>query len=133
MIEIIDDYLNRFITLKARCFTQVPEHELVELEIRGLDYTIRKKLNIQYLRDMAILADRVRQVEWLKAKKARTSKFSKKKVPYVEVVNIGISPDSEYECVEENEVRVVEIKPRPPYTYKLLKPSNRKNPVEPKN
>ena len=27
--ESIDDYLNRFCSLKARCFTQVPEHELV--------------------------------------------------------------------------------------------------------
>jgi len=29
--ESIDDYLNRFRLLKARCFTQVPEHELVEI------------------------------------------------------------------------------------------------------
>ena len=29
--EPIDDYLNRFRLLKARCFTQVPEHELVEM------------------------------------------------------------------------------------------------------
>ena len=51
--EPIDDYLNRFHLLKARCFTQVPEHELVEMEARGLDFSIRKKLDPQYLRDMA--------------------------------------------------------------------------------
>lgn len=43
--ESIDQYLNRFRLLKARCFTQVPEHELVEMAIMGLDYSIRKKLD----------------------------------------------------------------------------------------
>ncbi|PNX56297.1 hypothetical protein L195_g049808 [Trifolium pratense] len=76
--ESIDDYLHRFRLLKARCFTQVPEHELVEMAVGGLDYSIRKKLDTQYLRDMAQLADRIRQVERLKVEKARTSKFQKK-------------------------------------------------------
>jgi len=48
-LESIDDYLNRFRFLKARCFTQVPEHELVEMAAGGLDYSIRKKLNTQQL------------------------------------------------------------------------------------
>jgi len=60
--ESIDDYLNRFRLLKARCFTQVPKHELVEM-VSGLDYSIRKKLDTQHLRYMAQLADRVRHVE----------------------------------------------------------------------
>ncbi|PNY06107.1 hypothetical protein L195_g002569 [Trifolium pratense] len=77
--ESIDDYLNRFRLLKARCFTQVPEHELVEIAAGGLDYSIRKKLDTQYLRDMSQLADRVRQLEKLKAEKFRNSKFQKKK------------------------------------------------------
>ncbi|XP_050890060.1 uncharacterized protein LOC127095405 [Lathyrus oleraceus] len=41
----IDDYLNRFRLLKARCFTRVPENELVEMAVGGLDYSIRKKLD----------------------------------------------------------------------------------------
>jgi len=57
--EPINDYLNRFRLLKARCFTQVPEHELVEMAAGGLDYSIRKKLDTQHLRHMAQLADRV--------------------------------------------------------------------------
>jgi len=65
--ESIDDYLNRFRLLKAKCFTSMPEHELVEMAAGDLDYSIRKKLDTQYLRDMAQLADRVRQVERLKA------------------------------------------------------------------
>ena len=51
--EPIDEYLNRFCLLKSRCFTVVPEHELVEMAAGGLDYSIRKKLDTQYLRDMA--------------------------------------------------------------------------------
>jgi len=35
----------RFRLLKARCFTQVPEHELVEMASGSLDYSIRKKLD----------------------------------------------------------------------------------------
>ncbi|XP_050891299.1 uncharacterized protein LOC127096796 [Lathyrus oleraceus] len=43
--EPIDDYLNRFRLLKSRCFTVVPEHELVEMAAGGLEYSIRKKLD----------------------------------------------------------------------------------------
>jgi len=57
--ESIDDYLNKLWLLKARCFTIVPEHELVEMAAGGLENSIRKKLDTQYLRDMAQLADRV--------------------------------------------------------------------------
>ncbi|XP_050909448.1 uncharacterized protein LOC127123255 [Lathyrus oleraceus] len=76
--EPIDDYLNRFRLLKSRCFTIVPEHELVEMAAGGLNYSIRKKLDTQYLRDMAQLADRIRQVERLKVEKARANKNYKK-------------------------------------------------------
>jgi len=41
--ESIDDYLNRFRLLKVICFTQVPEHELVEMAAGGLNYSIRRK------------------------------------------------------------------------------------------
>ncbi|XP_050890799.1 uncharacterized protein LOC127096248 [Lathyrus oleraceus] len=82
---------------------------------------------------MAQFANRVRQVERLKAEKVRTTKFSKKKTSYVKVNNIGNSSDSEYECVEENEVNVAELKSGRLYTCKLLQPSNGKNPIEPKN
>lgn len=43
--ESVDQYLNRFRLLKARCFTQVPERELVEIAAGGLDYSIKKKLD----------------------------------------------------------------------------------------
>ncbi|XP_050916601.1 uncharacterized protein LOC127131723 [Lathyrus oleraceus] len=72
--EPIDDYLNRFCLLKAICFTQVSEHELVEMAVGCLDYSIMKKLDTQYLRDMAQLADRVRQGERLKAEKDMANK-----------------------------------------------------------
>jgi hypothetical protein len=38
--ESIDDYLNRSRLLKARCFTSMPEHELVEMATGGLDYSV---------------------------------------------------------------------------------------------
>jgi len=70
--ESIDDYLNRFKLLRIICFTQVPEHELVEMAAGVLDYSVRKKLDTQRLRDVIQLADRVRHVERLKAENART-------------------------------------------------------------
>ncbi|WJX26814.1 hypothetical protein P8452_15690 [Trifolium repens] len=114
--ESVEDYLNRFRLLKAGCFTSVPEHELVEMAAGGLDYSIRKKLDTQYLRDMSQLADRVRQIERLKAEKARNSRFQKNKE-----VNLVESFDDDYEdsdeCLEydESEVNVAELKPGPPY------------------
>lgn len=132
--ESIDDYLNRFRLLKARCFTSVPEHKLVEIAAGGLDYFVRKKLDTQYLRDMAQLADRVRQVEMLKAEKARKNRFPKReKVAYVDT---GDSDPKFYwgsDTVEDNEINLAELKDGPPYACKLLRPSNGKNPEEPKN
>lgn len=82
----VDQYLNKFRLLKARCFTQVPEYELVEIAARDLDYSIRKKLDTQYLRDMTQLADRVRRIECLKAEKTKTGRYHKKeKVSYIAV------------------------------------------------
>jgi hypothetical protein len=52
-IESIDDYLNMFKLLKVRYFTEVHEHELVEMAAGGIDYSIMKKLDTQHLRDMA--------------------------------------------------------------------------------
>jgi hypothetical protein len=73
--ESVEEYLNRFRLLKAKCFTQVPEHELVEMAGGGFEYAIRKKLDTQHLRDMSQLADKVRQIEKLKAEKAKNSKY----------------------------------------------------------
>jgi len=58
----VKELMNRFRLLKARCFTVEPEHELVEMAAGGLDYSVRKKLDTQYLRDMAQLANTVYQV-----------------------------------------------------------------------
>jgi len=127
--ESIDDYLNRFRLLKARCFTKVPEHELVEMAAGGLDYSVQKKLDTQYLRDMAQLVDRVRQVERLKAEKARTSRFPKKeKIAYIDTGDSDPNFDWGSDTVEDNEINLAELKDGPPYACKLLRPSNGKNP-----
>jgi len=100
----------------------------------GLDYSIRKKLDTQHLRDMTRLADRVRHVERLKAKKARNHKYpNKEKVSYVETNDSDQEFHIAFEDVEDCEVNVAELKPGPPYTCKLLRPSDGKNPVETKN
>ncbi|XP_050889464.1 uncharacterized protein LOC127094713 [Lathyrus oleraceus] len=129
--EPIDDYLNRFCLLKARCFAQVPEHELVEKAVSGLDYSIRKKLDTQYLRDMARLADRVRQVERLKAEKARANKNNRReRVTYVEMDEDNPETYSGLLDFDESKVGLAELKQGPPYSCKVLAPSNGKNTVE---
>ena len=100
----------------------------------GLDYSVRKKLHTQYLRDMAQLADRVRQVERLKAEKARTNRFPKnEKIAYVD----GGDSDSEFnwgsDIIEDNEINLAELNDGLHYACKSLRLSNGKNPEEPKN
>lgn len=66
----------------------------------------------------------------MKAEKARTNKYHKKeKVAYVKTYEYLSDLGNEY--VEASEVNVEELKPRPPYVCKLMKPLNGKNPVEP--
>lgn len=130
LAESIDDYLNRFQLLKIRCFTQVPEHEIVKMIIGGLDYSIRKILDMQYLRDMAQLDDRVRQVKRLKAEKARVSKGKKERVDYVDMEDQDLISEVEVGHNEESEVDVAELKPGPPYVCKLLTLASGKNPSE---
>jgi len=113
--ESIDDCLNRFKLLKARCFTQVPGHELVEMTAGGLDYSMRKKLDTQHLRDMSQLADRVRHVESPTAEKARTHKYNKREnVAYVETNDSDQEFDIAFGDVEDCEVNDAELKPGPP-------------------
>lgn len=127
-VESVDQYLNRFILLTVRGFTQAPEHELVEIVAGGLDYCIRKKLDTQYLRDMAQLDDIVQHIKLLKAEKTKTGWYQKKeKVSYIAVE--GCSSDDE-ELIDESEVNMAELKPGPPYACKVLKPSNGRNPTE---
>lgn len=105
---------------------------MVEMAARGLDYSIKKKLNTQYLKDMVQLADIVRQVERLKARKARVSKGKKEWIAYVDMEDQDIVYEVEYIHVEESEVDMAELKSSPPYICKLFTPANGKNPTEPK-
>ncbi|MCH81201.1 hypothetical protein A2U01_0001985 [Trifolium medium] len=83
---------------------------------------------------MSQLADRVRQLERLRAEKVRNTNFKKKKeVNFIEPYDSDFDNESEYSDYDESEINVAELKPGPPYTCKLLRPSNGKNPVEPKN
>ena len=40
--ESIDDYLARFRVMKNKCFTPIPEVEMVKIVINGLDYSMQK-------------------------------------------------------------------------------------------
>lgn len=64
--------------MKSRCCTRVHELEFVKMIAGGLDYSIRKKLDTQYLRYMTQLAHMVRQVEHLKVEKARLNRHPRK-------------------------------------------------------
>ncbi|XP_050914597.1 uncharacterized protein LOC127129458 [Lathyrus oleraceus] len=125
--ESVDQYLNKFRLLKARCFTQVPEHKLVEIAAGGLDYSISKKLDTQYLRDMAQLADRVRRIERMKAEKSKTGGYHKKEKVFYIAVEWGSSNDED--IIDRSEVNMAELKPGPPYACKVLKSSNGKKHV----
>ena len=99
--ESIEEYFNRFRLMKSRCLTQVPESELVEMVAGGLEYSIRKKIDTQHLKDMAQLAGRVRQVERLKDEKFNFKKsFKKYKIAYVEADDYESDFDQESECVD---------------------------------
>jgi len=100
----------------------------------GLDYSVRKKLDTQYLREMAHIADRVRQVERQKVEKARTTRHIKKeKISYIDTYDSDPKFDWGSDIVEDNEINLAELKDGPPYVCKLLRLSNGKNPKEPKN
>lgn len=49
------------------------------------------------------------------------------KISYIAIK--GCSSDDE-DLIDISEVNVAELKPRPPYACKVLKPSNGKNPIE---
>ncbi|KAI5388209.1 hypothetical protein KIW84_074052 [Lathyrus oleraceus] len=99
------------------------------MAVGGLDYSIRKKLDTQYLRDMAQLADRVRQVERLKEEKARTNKG--KRVAYVDFKKDDEDSGHEVLDFDDTEIDLAELTQGPPYACKVLVYSNGKNPVEP--
>jgi hypothetical protein len=54
-------------------------------------------------------------------------------VAYIETYESENEFDDSQDYIESNEVNIAELKPGPPYTCKMLKPSNGNNPVEPKN
>jgi hypothetical protein len=128
--ESIDDYLNRFRSLKARCFTQVPEHELVQMAAGGLDYSIRKKIDPTFVKSMSQLADRVRHLERLRLEKVRHNKSKKEKVAFVEYDATDPIREADYALSTELEIDVAELKPGSAYECRSLLPAQGRNPVE---
>ncbi|XP_058745822.1 uncharacterized protein LOC131618664 [Vicia villosa] len=127
--ETIDDYLNRFRSLKVKCFTQVPEHELVQMGAGGLDYSIRKKIDPTFVKSLSQLAYRVRHLKRLRLEKVRhtKAKAKKEKVAYVDYEDTNLIYEADYISPIEAEIDLAEIKPGPTYECKLLFPSKGKN------
>jgi len=83
---------------------------------------------------MAQLADRVRHVERIKAKKARTQKhYKREKIASIISDEGNQEFDIAFGDVETKEVDIAQLKPGPPYTCKSLRPSDGNNPVKPSN
>jgi len=82
---------------------------------------------------MAQLTDRVRQVERLRDEKARTHKYKREKVAYIETNDTDQEFDIAFEDVKNCKVNVAKLKHGPPNTCKLLRPSDGKNPDKTKN
>ena len=45
--------------MKSRCFTPIPEAEVVKVAMNGLDYGIRNKLVKKHFLDLSQLAEKV--------------------------------------------------------------------------
>ncbi|XP_058732818.1 uncharacterized protein LOC131604393 [Vicia villosa] len=127
--ETIDDYLNRFRSLKAKCFTQVPGHELVQMAAGGLNHSIRKKIDPTFVKSLSQLADRVRHLELLRLEKVRhtKAKAKKEKVAYVDYDDTDPIYEADYISTTEAEIDLDEMKPGPTYECKSLFPSKGKN------
>jgi len=83
---------------------------------------------------MTHLADRVRYVERLKAKKARSQKYHKReKVSYIGSDESNQEFDIGFGDIETKEADIAELKSGPPYTCKSLRPYDGNNPIEPSN
>ena len=63
--------------MKSRCYTQIPEYELVWMAAAGLDFSIQKKLVNQQFRDITQLAKRVKRIEKIKYKKGGIKDLTK--------------------------------------------------------
>ncbi|XP_050895910.1 uncharacterized protein LOC127102601 [Lathyrus oleraceus] len=117
-------------SLKTRCFTQVPEHELVQMATGGFDYSIRKKIDPTFVKSMSQLADRVRHLERLRLEKVRHNKSKKEKVAFVEYDATDPIREVDYASSTELEIDVAELKPGSAYECRSLLPAQGKNPVE---
>ncbi|XP_050888952.1 uncharacterized protein LOC127094133 [Lathyrus oleraceus] len=138
--ESIIEHVARYLTesgdlahnecLRARCFTQVPEHELVQMVARGLDYSIRKKIHPTFVKSMSQLADRVRHQERLRLEKVRHNKSKKEKVAFVEYDATDQIREADYASSTELEIDMAELKLGSTYECRPLLPAQGKNPVD---
>lgn len=76
---------------------------------------------------MSQLGDKVRQVERLKAGKARANKNNRReRVAYVELDGDDQETYSDFLDFDESKIDLTELKKGPPYSCKVLAPSHEK-------
>ncbi|XP_050895348.1 uncharacterized protein LOC127101967 [Lathyrus oleraceus] len=126
----IDSWAKLEKNFHEQCFTQVPEHELVQMAARGLDYSIRKKIDPTFVKNMSQLVDRVRHLERLRLEKVRHSKAKKEKIAFIDYDATNPIYEADYALSTELEIDVAELKPGSAYECQLLLPAQGKNPVE---
>ncbi|XP_058762579.1 uncharacterized protein LOC131635961 [Vicia villosa] len=107
----------------------VPEHEPVQMVAEVLDYSIKKKIDPNFVKSMSQLADRGRHLERLRLEKVRHTKAKgkKEKVAYVDYDDTEPIYEADYISPIEAEIDLAEMKPRPVYECKSLFPSKGKN------
>ncbi|XP_050895158.1 uncharacterized protein LOC127101751 [Lathyrus oleraceus] len=105
-------------------------NECLRMAARGLDYSIRKKIDPTFVKSMSQLADRVRHLERLRLEKVRHNKAKKEKVAFVDYDTTYPIYEADYASSTELEVDVAELKPGSAYECRSLLLAQGKNPVE---
>jgi len=74
--ESLNDYVSIFRLMKVRCMTMIPKHELVQMDVACLNYTIGKKIASQLFQDMFQLVETSRKIEKLNLVKEKFKNMS---------------------------------------------------------
>src|ERR1044072_8339306 len=101
------------------------------MAVGGLDYSIRKKIDLTFVKSMSQLDDRVRHLERLRIEKVRhtKAKYKKEKVAYVDFDDTDPIYEVDYMSPTKADVDVAELKSGPTYECKLLFPVKGKIPT----
>ncbi|XP_050874882.1 uncharacterized protein LOC127078469 [Lathyrus oleraceus] len=124
--ESITKHIARYLT-ESR---DLVHNECLRMAVGGLDYSIRKKIDPNFVKSMSQLADRVRHLERLRLEKVRHNKAKKEKVAFVDYDATNPIYEADYASSTELEIDLAELKPGSAYECRSLLPAQGKNPIE---